>query len=132
MYGFYGAYNCYGIVRQVSGFSTISVGAQDSCRIHVVFLTAGFKGGEKPCPKTRETAALRLGIQKASRSWVVKIEPKPLVHQHTALPTELPERPINDVDECILREDNCDEVATCTNTAGGFICTCNEGDFENF
>ena len=24
VYGFYGAYNCYGIVRQVSGFSTVS------------------------------------------------------------------------------------------------------------
>ena len=37
-------------------------------RVHVVFLTAGFKGGEKPCPKTRETTALKRGIQKASRT----------------------------------------------------------------
>ena len=26
-------------------------------RVHVVFSTAGFKSGGKPCPKTRETAA---------------------------------------------------------------------------
>ena len=35
-------------------------------RVHVVLLTAGFKGDGKPYPKTRETAALRRGIQKAS------------------------------------------------------------------
>ena len=40
-------------------------GAQDSLlsvsvrRVHVVFSTVGFKGGGKPCLKTRETAALR-------------------------------------------------------------------------
>ena len=28
-------------------------------RVRVVFATAGFKGGGKPCPKTRETSALR-------------------------------------------------------------------------
>ena len=27
MCGFYGAYNCFGLVRQVSGFSTVSVSA---------------------------------------------------------------------------------------------------------
>ena len=32
-------------------------------RVHVVFSTAGFKGGGKPCHKTRETGALRRGIQ---------------------------------------------------------------------
>ena len=37
-------------------------------RVRVVFSTAGFKGKGKPRPKTRETAALRRGIQKASRS----------------------------------------------------------------
>ena len=31
-------------------------------RVRVAFSTAGFKDGEKPCPKTRETAALRRGI----------------------------------------------------------------------
>ena len=36
--------------------------------VHVVFSTAGFKGGGTPCRKTRETAALRGGIQKASRT----------------------------------------------------------------
>ena len=29
---FYGAYNCSGLVRQVSGFSTVSVNAKDTCR----------------------------------------------------------------------------------------------------
>ena len=28
-------------------------------KVHVVFSTAGFEGGGKPCPKTRETAAQR-------------------------------------------------------------------------
>ena len=37
-------------------------------RVHVVFWTAGFKGGGKPSCKTREIAALRRGIQRASRS----------------------------------------------------------------
>ena len=37
-------------------------------RIHVVLSTAGFKGGGKPCPKTRETAALQRSIQKTSRT----------------------------------------------------------------
>ena len=31
-------------------------------RAHAVFLIAGFKGGVKPSPKTRETVALRRGI----------------------------------------------------------------------
>ena len=33
-----------------------------------VLWTAGFKGGGKPCHKTRETATLRRGIQKTSRT----------------------------------------------------------------
>ena len=36
-------------------------------REHVVFSTAGFKGGGKSCPKTRETPALWRDIQNASR-----------------------------------------------------------------
>ena len=35
-------------------------------RVHVVFSTARFRGGGKPCPKTRVTNALRRGIQKVS------------------------------------------------------------------
>ena len=34
--------------------------------VHVVSSAAGLKGGGKPCPKTRETTALRRGVQKAS------------------------------------------------------------------
>ena len=64
VYGFYGAYNYSGLVRQVSGFSNV-VSVR---RVHVVLSTAGFKGGGKPCHKTRETAALWRGIQKASRT----------------------------------------------------------------
>ena len=52
--GFYGAYNCSGIVRQVSGFSNVSVSELGICRI---LDSSGFKGGKKPCLKTRETAA---------------------------------------------------------------------------
>ena len=37
--------------------------------VHAVFSTAGFNGRGKPCRKTSETAALRGGIQKASRTW---------------------------------------------------------------
>ena len=51
--GFYGAFHCYGFVRQASA-SSVAVRM-----VHVVFSTAGFKGVGKPCPKTRETAALR-------------------------------------------------------------------------
>ena len=36
-------------------------------RVHVILWTAGFKGGGKPCRKTREIAALRRGIQEISR-----------------------------------------------------------------
>ena len=62
VYGFYGAYNYSGLVRQVSGFSNV-VSVR---RVHVVLWTAGLKGGGKPCRKTRETAALRRGIQERS------------------------------------------------------------------
>ena len=61
---FYGAYNYSGLVRQVSRFSNV-VSVR---RVHVVLWTAGFKGGGKPCRKTRETAALRRGIQETSRT----------------------------------------------------------------
>ena len=37
-------------------------------RVHVVFLTAGFKGGGKSCLNTHETTALRQGIQKKPRA----------------------------------------------------------------
>ena len=64
VYGFYGAYNYSGLVRQVSGRSNVL----SMRRIHVVLSPAGFKGGEKPCRKTRETAAQRRGIQETSRT----------------------------------------------------------------
>ena len=64
MYVFYGAYNCSGLVRQSQDL-VMSVSVR---RVSVVFSTAGFKGGGKPCRKTRETAALRRGIEKASRT----------------------------------------------------------------
>ena len=48
------------------------------CKVHVVTSNAGFKGGGKPCPKTREVAALRQGIREAAR--FAGIETKPLVH----------------------------------------------------
>ena len=56
--GFHGIYNCYVLVRQVSRLSV------SMRRVHVVFSTAGFKDGGKPCPTTRGTAAPWNGIQK--------------------------------------------------------------------
>ena len=44
-----------------SGDSLLSVSVR---REHAVFSTAGFTGGRRPCPKARETAALRSGIKK--------------------------------------------------------------------
>ena len=41
----------------------IAAMAVPAWRVHVVFSIAGFKGGEKPCPKTREIA----GCGEASR-----------------------------------------------------------------
>ena len=32
-----------------------------------------------------------------------------------------------DIDECGTGTDDCDVDATCTNIAGNFICTCNQG-----
>ena len=58
--GFYGAYDCTSVGRQVSRFITVSVSAKDTCRILDCWM-----GGGKPCPQTRETAALRRGIRKA-------------------------------------------------------------------
>ena len=43
-------------------------------RVHDVLSTARFKGGGKPCRKTRETAALRRGIRKASRTERERVE----------------------------------------------------------
>ena len=64
MYRLNGAYNCYGLVDQVMiYFLSVSVG-----RVNFVFSIAGFTGGGKPYPKTRETATLRRDIQKASRT----------------------------------------------------------------
>ena len=62
--GYYGAYNYSGLVRQVSGLINVSGSAKGAC----IPESTGFKDGGKPCPKTRETAALRRGIQKASRT----------------------------------------------------------------
>ena len=36
-------------------------------------------------------------------------------------------RNCNDIDECLLGTDDCDEYATCDNTDGGYTCTCNAG-----
>ena len=52
---------CYGLVRQLSGFITVSVSEYGTCRI---LDSTGFKGGEQPRPKTSETAALWRGIHK--------------------------------------------------------------------
>ena len=53
------------VYRARSQDSVLSVSVR---KVHVVFSTAEFKDGGKPCPKTRETAALRRAIQKASRT----------------------------------------------------------------
>ena len=61
----YGPYSYSGLVRQFKGFFTVS--AYGTCRI---LDSTGSKGGAKPCLETRETAALRRGIQKPrSVSW---------------------------------------------------------------
>ena len=50
---------CMGFVALITGM-VLCARSQDSsvsvCRVHIAFSTAGFKGGEKPCPKTREAA----------------------------------------------------------------------------
>ena len=61
--------------------------------VHVVFSTAGFKGGGKSCCKTCETAVLRRGIQKASCTWSGS-NPSHWCTSSGLLPIELPERPI--------------------------------------
>ena len=43
--------------------------------VHVVFSTAGFKGGGKPFCKTRETAALRREASRKPRA-LDRVEPK--------------------------------------------------------
>ena len=56
IYGFYVAYNCVLCARSQDSLLSVLVR-----RLHVVFSTAGFKGGGKPCHKTSETAVLRKG-----------------------------------------------------------------------
>ena len=58
-------------------------------RVNVLFSTAGFNGGRKPCPKTRETAALRSLALPPSRFRTLAIRAR----VYDFLPTELPELP---------------------------------------
>ena len=37
-------------------------------------------------------------------------------------------RSCNDINECLLGTDDCDELASCTNTAGRWTCECNDGE----
>ena len=46
--------------------SSLSVSVR---RVYILFSSAWYKGGGKPCPKTRETAVLGRGTQKVSRTW---------------------------------------------------------------
>ena len=61
-------------------------------RLHVVLSTAGFKGEGKPCRKTRETAALRIGFQNTSRN-LPGSNPSHRCASSGPLPIQLPERP---------------------------------------
>lgn len=36
-----------------------------------------------------------------------------------------------DIDECLLKKDNCDENADCINTPGSYKCKCKEGFYGN-
>ena len=54
-----------GLVRQVSGFTTVSVSAWGTGRN---LESTGFNGGGKSCPKTRQIAALQRSIQRALRA----------------------------------------------------------------
>ena len=54
--GFDGVYNYPGLVRQVSGFITVSVSALGTCRN---LDPTRLKGGRKPRLRARETTALR-------------------------------------------------------------------------
>ena len=84
--GFYDAYDCHGIVRQVSG-SSVSVR-----RVHVISLLAGSKGGGTPCLKTRETVELGRGIQKkpGTLSWDWTQDTGTLAHGFTHWATREP------------------------------------------
>ena len=55
VYGFYGAYSCYGPMRYVQD-SLLSVLVH---WVHTVFWSAGFRGRGKPWHKTLEIAELR-------------------------------------------------------------------------
>ena len=61
-------------------------------RVHVVLSIAGFGGGGKLCCKTRETAPLRRGIRKNSRT-LPDSNPSHWCASSGLLPIELPERP---------------------------------------
>ena len=60
---------CMGFMELITAM-VLRARSQDSVpsvsvrRVLVVFSAARFKGGGKPCPKTRETAAMQRGIQK--------------------------------------------------------------------
>ena len=74
MNGYYGACHCYGLVRQISG-SLLSVSVR---KVHVVFLSAGFKGVE-----SRLLRHVKLPLyewHQESLAQLAEIEPKPLVH----------------------------------------------------
>ena len=63
----YGCYNYYDLVRQFSRFVFASETAYDTCRaLYCIIRVVGFTSF--PCVMTWETAALRRGIQQASRT----------------------------------------------------------------
>ena len=37
----------------------------------------------------------------------------------------------NDINECLLGTDDCDQLASCTNTAGSWTCKCNNGTIHS-
>ena len=74
-----------------------------------------------PVPVTKDTVEMDLFVLVCTQNINVLIN---IANNYSSYPCYII---FIDIDECETGNDNCDVDATCTNIAGNFTCTCNQG-----